>query len=113
MRISECSSDVCASDLVDKVLMLQILGAVMVGSYTVGFRVLSVLALPVYALVTATMPRLMALHELRGQGKTNRAILLAELAYGVLASVVALLVAPWVPALFGPGYERSEERRVG
>src|SRR3546814_16060148 len=56
---------------VDKVLMLQILGAVMVGSYTVGFRVLSVLALPVYALVTATMPRLMALHELRGHGKTK------------------------------------------
>src|SRR3546814_13085865 len=83
---------------VDKVLMLQILGAVMVGSYTVGFRVLSVLAVPVYALVTPTIPRLMALHELRGPGKPNRAIFLTALAYGVFARLLAFFVAPCVPA---------------
>ncbi|HET6552825.1 MAG TPA: oligosaccharide flippase family protein, partial [Dyella sp.] len=45
---------------VDKVLLLQVLGAAATGAYTAAFRVMSVFALPVAALIGATLPRLFA-----------------------------------------------------
>lgn len=91
----------------DKVLMLQLLGAAIVGSYTASFRVVSVFVMPVAALVGATLPRLMALHGKPDQARTYRAMVMAAAAYGVLASLGSLSVAPFMPALFGPGYEAT------
>lgn len=92
---------------VDKVLMLQILGAAAVGSYSVAFRVASIFILPIAALISATLPRLMALHGSGDQSVTSRALLAASLGYGLLAGIAMMLSAPFVPLLFGPGYERA------
>lgn len=92
---------------IDKVLMLQMLGAAIVGPYTVAFRVISIFALPVSALIGATLPRLMALHGVPGQVRTFRAVCMAALGYGCVASLTALLVAPLIPLLFGAGYAEA------
>lgn len=92
---------------VDKVLMLQILGAAAAGSYSVGFRVASIFILPIAALMSVALPRLMALHGGDGQSKTTRALLVAALGYGLLAGVAMVVAAPFVPLLFGPGYEQA------
>lgn len=89
---------------IDKVLMLQLLGAAVVGPYTVAFRIISIFALPVSALIGATLPRLMALHGEPGQARTFRAVCMAALTYGCAASLAAFLVAPLIPNLFGAGY---------
>ncbi|GAA4853394.1 hypothetical protein GCM10023332_00530 [Luteimonas vadosa] len=89
----------------DKVLMLQLLGAAIVGPYTAGFRVVGVLVMPIAALIGATLPRLMALHQTSGQARTYRAVLVSAVGYGLLASLATLALSPFVPALFGPGYE--------
>jgi len=92
---------------VDKVLMLQILGAAAVGTYTVAFRVAGIFVLPVAALISATLPRLMTLHVNGNTAGTYRAVLLVALGYGLLASMAMLVAAPFVPYLFGPGYEEA------
>lgn len=92
---------------VDKVLMLQVLGAAAVGTYTVAFRVAGIFILPVAALISATLPRLMALHVNGNTAGTYRAVLLVALGYGLLASMAMLVAAPFVPYLFGPGYEEA------
>lgn len=92
---------------IDKVLMLQLLGAAIVGPYTAGFRVVSVLVMPIAALIGATLPRLMAQHQTSGQSRTYRAVVVAAAGYGLLASLATLALSPLVPALFGPGYEAT------
>jgi len=92
---------------VDKVLMLQVLGAMAAGTYTVAFRAASIFVLPISALISATLPRLMA-H--RGSGTTAgtfRAVLLVALGYGLIAGMAILVAAPFMPVLFGPEYEDS------
>jgi O-antigen/teichoic acid export membrane protein len=89
---------------VDKVLMLQLLGAAAVGPYTAGFRVVSVFALPISALISATLPRLMTQHAVPGDHNTYRAVVLAATGFGLLASIIVAVIAPWVPYVFGPGY---------
>lgn len=92
---------------VDKILILQILGATAVGTYTVSFRVAGIFVLPVAALIGATLPRLMALHLKKTATKTYRAVVLVALGYGLLASMGMLVAAPFIPYLFGLGYEES------
>lgn len=92
---------------VDKVLMLQVLGAMAAGTYTVAFRAASIFVLPISALISATLPRLMA-H--RGSGTTAgtfRAVLLVALGYGLIAGMAIVIAAPFMPVLFGPEYEAS------
>lgn len=89
---------------IDKVLILQLLGAAVVGPYTAAFRVVSVFIMPITALIGATLPRLMAQYGTGAKPRTFRAVVIAALAYGVIASVVVLFVAPFVPDLFGKGY---------
>ncbi len=90
---------------VDKILMLQLLGAVAVGSYTAAFRVASIFVLPISALISATLPRLMVSQENGGKATTYRVVLKVALGYGVLAGLAILVAAPFVPLFFGPGYE--------
>lgn len=92
---------------VDKMLMLQLLSAAVVGPYIVAFRVASIFVLPVSALISATLPRLMAGHGGSGRWRTYRAMLLATLGYGLLAGLIILAVAPFVPQVFGADYGRS------
>lgn len=89
---------------VDKTLMLQLLGAATVGPYTVAFRVASMFVLPVSALISATLPRLMARYGSEDQHRTYRAILLSALGYGLVAGAAILMAAPFVPQVFGPDY---------
>src|SRR5690242_17218200 len=76
---------------VDKVLMLQLLGGAIVGPYTVAFRVISLFGMPVLALISATLPRLMASHRTPGQAKTFRLVLTSALLYGCAAGLVILV----------------------
>jgi O-antigen/teichoic acid export membrane protein len=89
---------------VDKFLMLQSLGAAVVGPYTVAFRVVSIFLMPVTALISASLPRLMARAGSSDGRRTYRAMLLSGVGYGVLAGVVILLVEPWIPRIFGSDY---------
>jgi len=90
---------------VDKILMLQMLGATVVGPYTVAFRVASIFLMPVTALIGASLPRLMARAKSNDERvRTYHAMLLSGVGYGVLAGVGILIVAPWVPRVFGSDY---------
>lgn len=89
---------------VDKVLMLQRLGPAAVGPYTVAFRVASIFLMPVTALVSASLARLMAREGTTDGARTFRAVLLTGLAYGVVMGLAMLLAAPWVPPVFGSDY---------
>ncbi|WP_225783653.1 lipopolysaccharide biosynthesis protein [Xenophilus sp. Marseille-Q4582] len=94
---------------VDKILMLQLLGAAVVGPYSVAFRVASLFVLPVSALISATLPRLIAECATGSQQRTYRAVLLSALSYGCLAGLAMLVVSPFVPRLFGPDYEDAAQ----
>ncbi|MEN1957643.1 lipopolysaccharide biosynthesis protein [Luteimonas changyuni] len=92
---------------VDKILMLQILGAAVVGPYTVAFRIASMFLMPVTALISASLPRLLARAGSDDGARTFRALLISGLCYGVLAGVGILVVAPWVPRVFGSEYAHA------
>lgn len=92
---------------VDKTLILQLLGAAAVGPYTVAFRVTSMFALPVSALISATLPRLIAGHDSRDQQHTYSAMLFAALGYGLLAGAAILIAAPLLPRVFGTDYSEA------
>ena len=90
---------------VDKIMMLQTLGAAIVGPYTVAFRVTSIFLMPVTALISASLPRLMASTKSRDERtRTYRAMLLSGVGYGVLAGVGVVIAAPWVSRVFGSDY---------
>lgn len=92
---------------VDKILMLQLLGAAVVGPYTVAFRVASIFVLPVSALMSAALPRMMVKNDLSSQRRTYRAVLLAALSYGLLAGATILAIAPFTPLIFGVDYTEA------
>lgn len=95
---------------VDKILMLSLLGAMLVGPYTVAFRVASIFVLPVSALISATLPRLMKQHS-SGQSinKTFLAVGLTAMAYGAFAGIGILVIAPYIPWIFGQGYQPATD----
>ncbi|MEO8778708.1 MAG: oligosaccharide flippase family protein [Rhodanobacter sp.] len=92
---------------VDKVLLLQILGATVVGTYTAAFRVMSVFVLPVAALMGAALPRLFASNGRHSHSRLLKTVTLAAVGYAIAASIVAALVSPLMPFVFGSGYEVS------
>lgn len=92
---------------VDKVLLLQLLGPVVAGTYTAAFRVMSVFVLPVVALMSAALPRLFAAHRTLDGPALFRTVSRAAVGYGVIASIVAALVAPFIPFVFGHSYAAS------
>lgn len=92
---------------VDKVLMLQLLGGAVVGPYTVAFRVISLFGMPVSALISATLPRLMASYRTPGQANTFRLVVTSALLYGCAASLAILAIAPIIPMVFGAGFGAS------
>jgi len=89
---------------VDKVLMLQNLGAAIVGPYTVAFRVASIFLMPVTALVSAGLPRLMLYAGSDNGMRTYRAMLLCGVGYGLLVGAGVVSVAHWLPRVFGSDY---------
>lgn len=92
---------------VDKVMMLQLLGAAVVGPYTAAFRVVSVFALPVSALMSAALPRLFATHGGPEGSRMLRHVVVASIAYGLLATLVAAGIAPLMPRIFGAGFAEA------
>jgi O-antigen/teichoic acid export membrane protein len=92
---------------IDKVLLLQVLGATVTGTYTAAFRVISVLVLPLYALMSAALPRLFAIHGSPEGRRMLKAITMAAVAYGLAAPMVAILIAPFMPKIFGQGFSDS------
>lgn len=93
---------------VDKIIMLQLVGAATVGSYTVAFRVATIFVLPLTALIGVFLPRLMAQYnEDKKNQHTLRMITLTTLGYAALASLGMLFTAPFLPWVFGAGYEES------
>lgn len=92
---------------VDKILLLQVFGATVAGTYTAAFRVMSVFALPVSALIGAALPRLFAQHRTAAGARTLRVVTLTGLGYALLATVAAMAVSPWMPLVFGAGFQAS------
>jgi O-antigen/teichoic acid export membrane protein len=89
---------------VDKTVMLQLLGAAMVGPYTAAFRVMMVLVMPISALTGAALPRLFAEYERTGHSRMLGVMVASACGYALAAGVGALLVAPFMPRIFGGGF---------
>jgi O-antigen/teichoic acid export membrane protein len=87
----------------DKVLVLQLTGPADAADYTVAFRLVSVLVLPVTALVNAALPSLFAAGAADRQSKLTH-VAASAASFGVLAALLCLLVAPAVPLVFGAAY---------
>lgn len=93
---------------VDKIIVLQLLGATTAGSYTVAFRVASIFVLPLSALIGVFLPRLMSQYKEREKNKnTFRIMILVVLIYSIIAGIGILVIAPFLPWVFGVGYEDS------
>lgn len=92
---------------VDKVLVLQLLGASVAGTYTAAFRVVSVLVLPITALVGNALPRLFAAERVGHGSSLSRRIAVAAIGYSLIAALLALLAAPLMPWVFGAEYRGS------
>ena len=89
----------------DKTAVMYAGGGAVAGEYTAGYRLASIAALPVEALTMTIMPRLFR----AGAGKplSLRIMLLlvvAVLAYGLIAGQLVALAAPLVPLLLGDGF---------
>jgi O-antigen/teichoic acid export membrane protein len=94
---------------IDKVLMLQLLGATAVGTYTAAFRVVSVFVLPVAALMGVALPRLYAARGSAEASRIHRAVALAAIGYAVVATLVAAMVSPLLPYVFGADFAASSK----
>jgi O-antigen/teichoic acid export membrane protein len=84
----------------DKALALRLGGADIAGQYSAAYRFVSVLAMPVEALVTAALPRLFRLDANRSS-RTLMALSSATAAYGACAGVVVWVGADVLPWLLG------------
>ncbi len=94
---------------VDKIFILQLLGATVVGPYTAAFRVATIFVLPISALINAALPQMMALGKINDRIKKNETILISALGYGFLAGVVIFLTSPFIPKIFGDGFEKTTD----
>ncbi len=73
-----------------------------------GPRVATIFVLPLTALIGVFLPRLMAQYnEDKKNQHTLRMITLTTLGYAALASLGMLFTAPFLPWVFGAGYEES------
>jgi O-antigen/teichoic acid export membrane protein len=89
----------------DKTAVMQAGGGAVAGEYTAGYRLASIAALPVEALTTTIMPRLFR----AGAGRplpvrTTLLLVVAVLAYGLVAGRLVGLAVPLVPVLLGEGF---------
>ncbi len=94
---------------IDKVLLLQLAGATIAGTYTAAFRVVAVLLLPISALASNALPRLFAARAPRDRLHILRSVMLAAVAYGIVATLGANLIAPAMSDIFGASFEESSK----
>lgn len=92
---------------VDKVLILQLLGAGPAGIYTAAYRVVSVLVLPINALLSNALPRLFAARSSGDFVRVVRAVVFAAMGYSVLGALAAGVFATLMPVVFGADYAGS------
>lgn len=92
---------------VDKVLILQLLGAAALGPYTVAFRIATLFTLPVSALISSSLPRLISNNNVSVQKRTYRFVIFAAVSYGLITTIIILLTAPLLPHIFGQEYTES------
>lgn len=92
---------------VDKVLILQLLGAGPAGVYTAAYRVVSVLVLPINALLSNALPRLFAARVPGEFKRVLRAVAFAAMGYSALGAGVAAVFATLMPVVFGAEYAGS------
>lgn len=89
----------------DKSLVLKWGGDLAAGHYAVGQRVAAIVATPVEALAAAALPRLFKSGGVgRGVPAGLGRLLLASLAYGLMAGVVVWACAPLAEVPLGPGF---------
>lgn len=89
----------------DKTLAARLLPLEQVGLYAAASRVLGALTLPVGAMILAAMPRLFQRHNPARSWKLGNAMLFVAIGYGVSTGGLLWMGAPYVAALFGPGYD--------
>ena len=90
----------------DKLLIFWLVGADELGSYAAAFRVAAITTIPVAALSSVLLPRLMASGPFV-QARLGHAALLAAVASGLGASAVLAICAQWASDVFGAGFEAS------
>ncbi|MFY2763360.1 lipopolysaccharide biosynthesis protein [Arenimonas sp. MALMAid1274] len=96
----------------DKVILLQVVDAATAGAYTVAFRAVALFVLPVTALVASAIPRLLTSAGGPAEPVLRRAIQRTLVGYAILATALALVSAPLLPMVFGPGYSGSSRYMV-
>lgn len=92
---------------IDKVLALELAGAESAGHYTAAFRIVAVLALPVWGLLNAAVPRLFAAPDETARRRLLVPLVGAALAYSVGAGVVCALGAGTIVQIFGNQFAHS------
>jgi O-antigen/teichoic acid export membrane protein len=96
---------------VDKLMLIQIKGDEPTGIYSGGNKILSLAAVPMFALLGATYPRFFAAgHEsgVAGTAALARKLSPIVFAYSIAVGVGLYLAAPHlIPPILGPGYEES------
>lgn len=92
---------------IDKLLILALLGTSVLGPYTVAFRAATLMALPVTALMSVSLPRIFAARSDQERRRTLRAVVIAAAAYGSAASLIVALVSPSLPWIFGRDFSAA------
>lgn len=94
---------------VDKIVLSRMVPLGDVGVYSAAYRVIQMGLLPVMAVLQASYPRFFKAGKAGLEGSLGMSRKLAPflLAYGVLATLLLILVAPYVPFFLGEEYEAS------
>jgi O-antigen/teichoic acid export membrane protein len=97
----------------DKALALRFAGAEVAGLYTSAYRLATVLALPMDALLTASMPRLFREGGGTSTPRLTPILFALTLAYGALAGVVLWFAADLLPLLLGAKFAAAAHAARG
>lgn len=95
-----------AGSELDKTVLLRLAGAAVVGPYAAAYRIASAATLPINALILAASPRLFRTPS-ANNSRLAAFMLLAVVAYSVIAATTLWLLAPFAAQLLGRGFSDS------
>lgn len=101
------SATTTAGSELDKTILLRTQGSAVTGVYTAAYRIMQAATLPVNSLILAATPRLFRSDREDNAG-FGRALLVAVLAYSIVAALGVALLSPFLHLLLGKDFVPSE-----
>lgn len=95
---------------IDKPLLAFLSSTTAAGVYAATQRVAEAALIPVFALMSAAIPRLFkhGEHGIKSSLSIARSLLPILFLYTIITALGLFLIAPWLPLVFGPEYQRAE-----